>query len=202
MHRFAMVTALTALYLLFANSTQLKAQIDSIYRLPAGTRISVKLDTGISSRFSRVNDTFLARVSKPVMVRDAVMIPTGTVIEGRVAISGRPGHAGRSGKLDVVFETLRIYGAEQKIDGVPVTPLKNSDSQRSSVFTIAGGTIAGALLGGLSRGGKGSVIGAAIGAGTGTTIAVLKRGKDVHIDRNTEIDIELRKEVVLPVLDY
>ena len=47
-------------------------QSDSIYRLPAGTRISLEVDAEVNSRVSSVNDTFLATVAKPVVVRDAV----------------------------------------------------------------------------------------------------------------------------------
>jgi len=46
------------------------------------------------------------------------------------------------------------------------------------------------------------LIGAGIGGGVGTAVALLRKGKDVRIRKGEEFEIELRKEVMLPVLDY
>ncbi|MBK6724918.1 MAG: hypothetical protein IPG58_17135 [Acidobacteria bacterium] len=71
--------------LIFVNSTLvLRAQDDSIYRLPAGTKISLRMDAEINSRVASVNDTFLAYVTKPVKRRDVVVVPQEAVVEGRV----------------------------------------------------------------------------------------------------------------------
>jgi len=130
MCRFAVVRKLIVfVVLIFANSFLLFGQSDSIYHLPAGTRISVKLDLEINSKISSVNDTFLATVTKPVKVRESVMLPVGTVLEGRVLSVERAGAADQSGKLDVDFESLKISNATLRIDGRLVKPIPSENSR-------------------------------------------------------------------------
>ena len=203
MSRFAAVTKLTVLVLLiFANPNVLFGQPDSIYRLPAGTRIKLKLDAEINSKVSSVNDTFIATVAQPVMIRETVVLPVGTVIEGRVSGVKHGAGAGQSGTLDVVFETLKISNESRRIDGTMITQIRAESSRAFSVLSILGGLAAGAAIGGASNSSSGALIGAAVGAGAGTSIAFLRKGKDVRIRKGEEFDIELKKEVVLPVLDY
>jgi len=203
MCRFAAVRKLSVLVILiFANSLLLFGQPDSIYRLPAGTRISVKLDVEVNSKIASVNDTFLATLTKPVKIRESVMLPIGTVVEGRVLAVERAGSAGQSGKLNVIFESLRISNETVRIEGLLVKPIPGETSKVFSVLSIIGGLAAGSVVGAATNGGKGALIGAAIGAGAGMSIALLKKGKDMRIRKSDEFEIELKKEVVLPVLDY
>lgn len=203
MHRFVCVGKLTALSLLiFANSVFLFAQPDSIYRLPVGTRITLKLDAEINSKVSSVGDTFLATVTKPVKVRDAVLLPVGTVIEGRVEAVTRSGAGGQGGRLELVFETLKTANQVRRIEGLMVTPLAERSSKTFAFLSVVGGVVAGAALGAASNRSSGALIGAAIGAGAGTGLALLRKGKEVKLQKDEEFEIEIKKEVMLPVLDY
>lgn len=202
MVRFAAVTKLTVLLLLiFANSNALFGQLDSIYRLPAGTRIRLKLDAEINSKVSSVNDTFIATVAKPVLIRETVVLPVGTVIEGRVS-NVTQAATGQGGTLDVVFETLKISNETRRIDGTMITQIRAESSRAFNVLSILGGLAAGAAIGSAANSSSGALIGAAVGAGAGTGIAFLRKGKDVRIRKGEEFEIALKKEVVLPVLDY
>ena len=177
-------------------------QPDSIYRLPAGTRIRLKLDAEINSRVASVNDTFLAFVAKPVSVRDAVVVPVGTVIEGRVKGVERSGAAGHDGLLNLTFETLKIDGKTRRIDGVMITAIAAHGSSKFGVLSVLGGAAAGAVVGGIARSGSGALIGAAAGAGVGTGLFLIRKGQDARLKRGEEFEIELRSPVVLPVEDY
>ena len=203
MVRFAAVTKLTVLLLVvFANSSALFGQPDSIYRLPTGTRIRLKLDAEINSKISSVNDTFIATVAKPVMIRDTIVLPVGTVIEGRVSTVTHASGAGQDGYLDIVFETLKISDETRRIDGAMLTQIRAESSRAFSILSILGGLAAGAAIGAAANTSSGALIGAAVGAGAGTGIAFLRKGKDVRIRKGEEFEIALKKEVVLPVLDY
>ena len=203
MCRFAALRRLMVpVILIFANSILLFGQSDSIYRLPVGTRISLMLDVEINSKISSVNDTFLATVTKPVKIRESVMLPVGTVIEGRVLLVERAGAAAHSGKLEVFFDSLRISDQTLRIDGSLVKAIPSESSKVFTALSIIGGLAAGTAIGAATNGGTGALIGAAIGGGTGAGIAMLKKGKDVRIRKDDEFEIELKKEVVLPVLDY
>ena len=200
MSRFATVTTLTVIPLLiFANS--IMGQPESIYRLPVGMRIRLTVDAEINSKVASVNDTFVAAVAKPVLIRDAVVLPVGTLIEGRVSGVSRAASAGQVGKLDVVFESLRISNSARRIDGVMITRIAAKSSRKFTILSILGGIAAGAVVG-AAKSGLGAVVGASVGAGAGAGLALLRTGKDVRIRKGEEFEIELRREVVLPVLDY
>ncbi|MEO7659093.1 MAG: hypothetical protein ABIV48_05715 [Pyrinomonadaceae bacterium] len=169
MNRFAIVTKpLILIFLIFANSIFSSAQTDSIYRLPAGTKIQVKLDAEINSTVSGVNDTFLAYVSRPVTIREVVVVPEGTVIEGRVAEAKAASSGGHDGSLGVVFESLKISNEIRRLDGVKVTPIAADSSRTFNILSILGGAVLGSALGAASDSSGGILIGAAIGAGAGT----------------------------------
>ncbi len=189
--------------LIFANSVVLFGQSeDTIYRLPAGTRISVELDAEINSHVSSVNDTFLARVTRPVRIREAVVVPIGSIVEGRVVSVERAAAANHNGSLEVVFESIKLSEQVRRIDAVKVSPAAPRSSSLFRAMAIGIGIVAGAVIGSASNTGKGPVIGAAAGAGVGTSIALLKKGKDVRIRKSDEFEIELKRDVTLPVLDY
>ncbi|MBK6749211.1 MAG: hypothetical protein KA956_05905 [Pyrinomonadaceae bacterium] len=204
MNVFAAVSKTAGLLLLiFANFVIANAQVDSIYRLPAGTRITVKLETELSSKVSSVNDTFKAFVAKSVIDRETVILPAGTEIEGRVIAVSRAKSGGKNGKLDIVFEWLRLSkDAKREIDGVLITKIRTESSSTLNALSLIGGTATGALIGAAAMSGKGALIGAGIGAGTGTGVLLLRKGKEMRIAKDREFEIELKKEVVLPVLDY
>jgi hypothetical protein len=203
MNRFATVAKLAVpLFLIFANSSILSAQPDSLYRLPAGTRIRLTLDSEISTRFSSLNDTFFASVVKPVVIRDTVVLPAGTIVEGRISKVSRPGSGGQNGRLDVRFETLKISNETRPIDGVMISKVRADSSSSFRVLSVLGGAVAGAVAGAVSGSGSGALIGAGVGAGAGTGIALFKKGKHARIRKDEVIEIELRTAVMLPVLDY
>jgi hypothetical protein len=190
------------IFLFFANVSVLNAQ-DSIYRLEAGTKISVQMDTEINSEISDVNDTFTTKLSEPLKVRETIVLPIGTIIEGRITKAERAANGGKGGVLSVKFETIKFENGERReIEGVLVNELKAASSQKANVLTVVGGTALGALLGAVSGTSSGALLGAGVGAGTGTGVALIRKGKNVRIKTNEKFEIELIKEVTLPVLDY
>lgn len=190
--------------LLFSIFISAHAQTDSsIYQLPIGTKIRVRMDNEINSKVSSENDTFTVKISEPLKVRDSIVLPIGTIIEGRVSKVQRAAVGGKNGRLQVSFETLRSPdGARQKIEGVLVKQLNVESSATTTALTIVGGTALGAIVGAASKTESGALIGAGIGAGMGTSIAFLRKGKDVKIKTDEEFEIELTRNVTLPVEDY
>lgn len=190
--------------LLFVIFISANAQTDSsIYQLQTGTRIRVRMDNEINSKVSSENDTFTAKISEPLKVRESVVLPIGTIIEGRVTKVRRAAIGGKSGSLEVSFESLRsLAGVKQRIEGALVNRLTAESSSTATALTIIGGTLFGGIIGAVSKAENGALTGAAIGAGAGTGIAFLRKGKDVKIKTDEEFEIELTKDVTLPVDDY
>ncbi|CAN5790689.1 hypothetical protein BH24ACI1_BH24ACI1_06820 [soil metagenome] len=192
------------IFLLFVNFTFLNAQTDSsIYQLQAGTIMRLQMDNEINSKVASVNDTFTTTLTVPVKVQEMVVLPVGTVIEGRVTKVKRASYGGRGGSLEVSFQTLQLLnGGKRGIEGVLVTKLKAETSQTANVLTILGGTALGGIVGAVSRSQNGSLIGAGVGTGAGTSVAFLRKGSDVKIRAAEEFEIKLTKTVNLPVQDY
>ncbi len=187
--------------LFFLNSIFINAQ--SVYELPAGTKIRVRMDNEINSKVSSAGDTFTMKISEPVSIRGTVVLPIGTVIEGRVTGVKRAAIGRKNGRLTLSFEMLRLAGGEKReINGVLVNQLAVKSSQAAGVLTVAGGTALGAIFGTVSKSNNGALIGAAIGTGAGAGVAFLRKGKDVRIKADEEFEIELTRKVVLPVQDY
>lgn len=190
------------IFLFFASFIHARSQ-DSIYQLEPGTKIRVQMDNEISSGVSSVNDTFTTTIAEPVRVRETIVLPVGTVIEGRVTKVERAAGGGKSGSLSVSFETIRFENGEKRdIEGILVNELKADSSPKTSALAIIGGTALGALIGGISKSGTGALIGAGIGAGAGTGVALARKGKNVRIKTDEKFEIELKSQVTLPVQDY
>lgn len=207
MNFWRLTTKIFAIFsLLFVISNLVQAQTEntsSIYELPVGTIFRVQMDNGINSKVSSVNDTFTTTIIEPVSVRGTVVIPIGTIIEGRVIKVKRAGIGNKNGSLQVTFETLTFAdGEKREIKGVLVEELEAESSPTISALAIIGGTAIGGMLGAVSKTNNGALIGAGIGAGAGSGIAFLRKGKEVEIDSKEKFEIKLMKEVTLPVRDF
>ena len=162
------------------------------------------MDNEINSKVSSKDDTFTATVFEPVRISETVVLPVGTILEGRIIKVKRASAGNKNGEMEVRFETMRFTrGDQREIEGVLVNPLKaESSSPVASVLTVVGGTALGALLGAVSKTDNGALIGAGIGAGAGGMIAYLKKGRDVKIKADEKFEIEITKNVILPVEDF
>lgn len=194
----------TALSILFFLGLIVTNAQPSIYTLPVGTKILVKMDNEINSKVSSVNDTFTATVSSPLVIRGVELIPVGSVFEGKI-LEVKPASSGKTnGVLDVRFETLRFPDeAFRQIDASLVN--QNLVKEKASAFaaiSIFSGTAIGAVIGAITSKGKGAAIGAGLGAGVGTAVALSRKGKEARIRANQEFEIRLNKEVTVPAKDF
>lgn len=173
------------------------------YGIPAGTEITVKMDNEINSRSSRVDDTFTVTVSEPVEVDGAVVLPTGSVIEGRVT-SVRKAAAGRKdGSLGIIFETLILGNDKSRpIEGVIEREDEEPETHAADILTVIGGTAAGTVLGTTLGSKSGTLLGSAVGGGAGIGMVLLKKGSEFRIRADEEFRVRLTRSVELPAIGY
>lgn len=191
------------LVLIFASTGCLYAQRDSLYRLPAGTKIKLKLGAELKSGVSSVGDTFIAKVAEPVQREGEIVLPEGTAFEGRITTAEKAKIGGRDGELKFAIEHMLVGEDIRRSVSAKVLTRFNADSTRLlRVASIAGGTAVGALIGYAAGDSSGALIGAGIGAGLSTGTALLQRGSDVRIKKDQTFVIELKEDLILPVLDY
>lgn len=199
--KFGTAKVFALLILLFVIAYPSPAQTDSIYRLPAGTRMRLRMEGEISSKFSSPNDTFIARIAVPVVIREITVLPVGTVVEGRIVNAFPAGIGGRNGRIELRMETLRFADdVSRQIDGVPLGSLRAK--RPNSLWMMIGGSAIGAAVGYAAGSVQGALIGTGLGAGAGAGATFLQKGNDFHLKEDDVFEIELKKEVVLPVRDY
>src|SRR5579862_1526008 len=180
--------------------------------IPAGTKVPIALKHAISSKGTHEGDGVYAETTFPVVANGRVLIPAGTFVQGRISHIQRGGRIKGRAEVLMHFTTL-IYpsgytvllpGAVENAPGVDKTSVKDeegtirSDSQKGQkIGTVASSAGTGAVVGGLSSGGKGALIGAGVGGAVGTAIALLTRGNDVKLDAGTTLEIVIQREVAL-----
>jgi hypothetical protein len=103
--------------------------------------------------------------------------------------------------IEVRMETLRLPNdASREIEGLPTARFRTRRPQR--FWSVLGGSGIGAAIGAAAGSTRGALIGAGVGAGAGTGVALLARGEEVRLKEDDVFEIELKKEVILPVSDY
>lgn len=201
--RFKTTKIFALIFLIFVSFNLTKAQVDSIYQLQAGTTLRVEMDNEINSKVASVNDTFTVKIAEPIIKQETVVLPVGTIIEGRVTKVRKAAGGGRNGILEVSFQTMQLAdGTKREIEGILVNQLKPQSTANRSALPILGGAAVGGIAGALIGSGKGALIGAGIGTGAGFGTYLFRKGKDLRIKTDERFEIKLTKTVNLPVQDY
>lgn len=150
--------------------------------IPAGTRLTVRLNEELSTANRRKGSVFSTRLEKPVVVDGRVIVPVGAMAYGRILHVERNKRVDRP-KIDGTLTSLMIYGREVPI----VTEVVGAEGKRGGgLVKVGAGTLIGAIAGA-------PVAGAAVGAG----VAAVMRGSDLVIPAGTIGEIALRKDVVV-----
>ena len=139
----------------------------------------MKLETTLATFSSKAGDPFSARVTEPVVMDGKTVIPIGTTVEGRVTkineprrIAGKP-TIGIFPRKPGPSEWRPIHAERHRwLTPTPATAPTSTPKASSKAPAIDGkditeigmGTGGGMLIGGLADGGKGLLIGGAIGA--------------------------------------
>lgn len=136
--------------------------------VPAGVVLNASLTTSISTDSARPGDLIQANLNQAVQLGNG-QIPAGSVIEGHIASAQAGGFLGRSGRLTIQFDRLRMpNGAEAPMAAHINGNIAKYQQIGSGSNTIAGegaGTKAGqALLRTALGAGAGAALGTAIGA--------------------------------------
>ncbi|MEW6129191.1 MAG: peptidoglycan-binding protein [Acidobacteriota bacterium] len=175
------------------------------------TVLSMRMDTPLNSKTSRVGDKFTATVTVPVYVDGKEAIPAGTIVEGIVTQVTPARRMNKGGSIAVEFEEIILpNGLSTKIDGIltsddPEVQKKIDDENRVSggkskdtlVFVGQTGAI-GAVLGAIGGGGKGAAAGGAIGAGIGLASVLFSKGEEAYVNSGTPFGIRLKQALPVP----
>lgn len=178
--------------------------------VPAGTRIGVTLENGISTASAKPGDSVYFRTSFPITENNKVVVPVGSYLRGEVTSSKRAGHVKGRGELRIRLNTMILpngytvdLNAEphsSDANGTKTDPegkITGPGGKGKDAETIATTTVAGAGIGAIAGGGKGAGIGAGIGGVAGLAAVLLSRGPEAQLPRGSSMDLLLERDLQL-----
>ena len=169
----------------------------STVTLPAGTSISMTLQTSLTTKTASVGDRFTARVSSPVVVSGRTIIPAGADVSGHVALTEQPGKASGRGQMQLSYDTVRFGGRTYELSSVGRVYESESGRGKDAAI-IGGGAVAGGVLGAIIGGSAGDAgKGAAAGAVAGTAASLMTRGPQLQLDAGTALQFTLDHPVTV-----
>jgi len=164
----------------------LSAALAAAQTIPAGTHLTIRTNSAISSADAKVGDKFEGTLSKDLIVGGQTAAKAGAPVRGKVTLAKSSGRLHAPGQLSVRLTSVEVNGKM-----LPVSTgsyhIEGKSHTKSNATKIGGGTAAGALIGGIAGGGKGALIGSAVGAGAGTGVAAATGKEEAVIKEETAL---------------
>ncbi|HKF03577.1 MAG TPA: hypothetical protein VKB49_14765 [Candidatus Sulfotelmatobacter sp.] len=193
--------------------------------LPAGTVCRILLLEDISASKSHAGDEIYARLLEPLLSDSQIVIPAGSLFDGRVMKATRPRIPSRAGSLTITFDSVQLpeghripVSASLASVGVNAgSPLKMDregrlhGSRPGAMWMLINGGVAGGIAKEVDDGTQllveaiistatdASTAGTARIAGTIVSAAFMltRKGHDVVLPNNTEMTITLNRPLTL-----
>jgi hypothetical protein len=139
--------------------------------IPAGTKLTVRIGSEISSGSAKVGDRFDGALARDLVVDGKTIAKAGSSVHGKVTSAKSSGRLHAPGQLSIRLTSLQAGGKTIALS-TGSYHVQGKGHTKSNATKIGGGAAAGAIIGALAGGGKGAAIGAGVGAGAGTGVAV------------------------------
>jgi hypothetical protein len=180
--------------------------------VPSGTRFSVILENGISTRGAKPGDSVYFQTNFPITQNNRIVVPVGSYLRGELIEAKRPGRVKGRGEFRLKLNTLILpngytvnlnaaprgadTGGKETMDSEG--KITGPSSKGKDTGTVVRTTAAGAGIGAIaSRSAQGAGIGAGIGAAAGLAAVLLTRGPEAELPRGSTLDIELEHDLYL-----
>jgi hypothetical protein len=168
--------------------------------LPIGTVLKANLQDGISTKETAAGTKFTAVLNADIAHHGKVLVPSGTVIHGRVTEVRGGRHFGAAAAIHLQPDSLTLPDGTTYRLNAQVTDLdnyreshvnaegtivNNSNAKATAAalgLTTGSAVVAGAMIGG----GVGAVVGLGVGAGAGA-VWWLRRDRQQTLPKGTEI---------------
>jgi hypothetical protein len=142
--------------------------------LPPGTAVTVRLGGAVGSKLSAKGGHFSAIVVRPVEVNGKVVVPAGAEVLGRIVEAIPQGHLKGAAELRLVLETVTLDKDSYDVQTTSVNRYQKCKGKRTATF-----------------------IGAALGAGAGTTGAAYTADKEIVLPAESALSFTLTEPVTI-----
>ncbi len=181
--------------------------------LREGTLLRTKMISTLSTESTVTGSRFTAEVTEPIERNGRVIIPVGSILEGRVTEV----HGGKriSGGALLHLETSNVTlpdgthyivhaqvidTGKSDFDVSDEGTLKKKGHVKETLVVMGGVTGAGAATGAMLGGGVGAAVGAGIGAGVSTVIW-LKQDRQATLPKDVQLVFSLTAPMILTPLN-
>jgi hypothetical protein len=175
--------------------------------IPEGTRFIIKLKDTLDTKKLEPGKHFKAELREDLVTPSGLIVPKGRPVKLHVASFERGFTGGRLTLATDEIETRKGWvPLIATVTGVPGDPSIKStgegqlghqgpDKRRAATDAAIGAGI-GALEGAVSGGKEGAASGARSGMKPGT--ALLVQGNDLKLDKGTQLEVKLDRDLVVP----
>jgi hypothetical protein len=164
--------------------------------IPAGTGLTIALNSGLSSEEAQPGDRFSGTLMDEILVDGAPAVPRGAEVEGRVVNVKSAGKFAGQSLLTLKLTRLSYNGKSYTID-TDTWSKQGSSRGKNTAAKVGGGAAIGAVIGAIAGGGKGAAIGAAVGAGAGTTAQAVTKGQQIELKPEAALNFTLLHAVTV-----
>ena len=203
------------------SSNEFRSSLSGSRTLPAGTVCRILLLEDISASKNHIGDTIHARLLEPLLSDSHVVIPAGSIFEGRVTKATPPRIPSRAGALTIAFDSIQMpeghripVSASLASVGVSAgSPVKMDregglhGSRPGAMWMLINGGVAGGIAKEVDDGTQliaEAIISTATDASTAGTARIAgsivsgvfmltRKGRDVVLPNHTEMAITLNR---------
>ena len=176
---FGNITKFTAIFTLLGAMAAAQS-------IPAGTRITVRTGTEITSATAKAGEKWNGTLAQDVTVKGKAIAHKGDAVSGTVSLAKSSGRLHAPGLLSVRLIAIQTGGKSTPVSSLSYH-IAGKDQKKSSMIKGGGGLAAGALIGALAGGGKGAAIGALAGGAAGTGLAAATGKREAVIPAESAI---------------
>ncbi|WP_309400826.1 glycine zipper family protein [Cerasicoccus maritimus] len=166
----------------------------TVIEIPTGATLMVSLQSGINSGKVKPGQSFPAVLISDLRVGNEIVLPAGTVVQGKVVEAKSAGRLRKSADLTLTIDSISYNGQQVAVK----TSTQQETSAGKGGRKVLGGAAEGAAMGaifGAINGDAGD--GAAGGAAAGAASGLLRKGDNVEYSAGSVLAFTLESPVRL-----
>lgn len=165
------------------------------YRIPAGTTVSARITSHVSSRDALRGDPVTAVTTEDLFADGALIFPSGTPVRGTVTEVAPASQTRSAAVLRVSFHRIGDRSADLSLSSPDLEARARNANRAADAALVVGGVVAGAVIGNQTNARRGKELGAVIGGASGA-VAAANFGANVQLLRNEPAVLRFSRDLV------